>query len=62
MNPLPVMILIATLAGIFAAGATWLLFDFGGLAGRWFAERREKKRLRGEAAAIRESGSGDFDR
>lgn len=63
MSQLSVMLLIALLAGLFAAGSTWVGIDVAQVLYRRWAERREQKRLEAEAQALAEAeaAAGDKD-
>lgn len=55
MNQTALIVIIALLAGLSAAGCTWFSFDVLGLLGGRLAARREQKRLEAEARALKEA-------
>jgi hypothetical protein len=53
MSQLPLIIVIALLAGLCAAGATWVAIDVLQVLGDKWVARRERKRLEAEAKAVK---------
>lgn len=55
MNQTALIVIIALLAGLSAAGCTWFSFDVLELLSKPLAARRERKRLEAEAKALKEA-------
>jgi len=53
MNQTLLIITIALMAGLGAAWATWLSFDFSAVLGGWLSARRERKRIASEAKSLK---------
>lgn len=52
---MPLILFIALLAGVFAAGCTWVSIDVLQMVGLKMAARKERKRLEAEAKALKQA-------
>lgn len=55
MSQFGLMIAVSLLAGLFAAGCTWVFIDASGVVGARISAWRERRRLEKEARAIEEA-------